>query len=510
MNAMHNLRLRGMRMLAGTSIAVAFILLLWSVYQGQILFGLAAMAVAAGPAVLALLGQADKASRIAMGVSLPIFAALALALARGSGWIMDMHMTFFAFLAILTVLADWRPILAATGVTAVHHLVLNFAAPAYVFTDGSDIARVLFHAVILLIEAGALIALCVQLEKLIVDRVELRAERDEAEEAMRAEREAENAKQQQVLGQLRERLSALADGKLRERIVEPFSAEYDGIRKALNDTCNELEQLVGAVVSTAESVARGAAEIRSASDDLADRTARDSSQIESITVTAHKLTGDLREAATMCDDTRTITHKVKQEVDEGQGVIDSVGEAMGRIEGSAEKIGDIVDIIDGIAFQTNLLALNAGVEAARAGESGKGFAVVASEVRALAQRSTEAASSIKELINQSSSDIGDGAKLVQQMGKLLTLVVEEFSTINERIDIIADRAGQSTEEFGSVSGAIDSLGMSMQQNAAMVEESNAAQHQLGTQASQLREWVSRFEYTDNEAFATSVDVRRAA
>ena len=496
MNDLQELRTGGMRLMSWVCIAMALMLLAWGLYEGKMVFPIAGLAMAGVPIYLGMTRRADTVARVAMGITVITYAVLFLAMGRGSPYIIDLHLPFFALMAMLAILADWRPILAASLVVAVHHLLLNFVAPAYMFPDGSDFGRLIFHCVVWIAETGALMALCMQLEKLIVGQAQTRAEAEAAEAAVAAEREAISAKQQTVLAQLSARLGALAEGRLSDRINVPFSAEYEPIRQALNATCNELEALVGAVVSTADSVARGTAEIRSASDDLADRTARDSSQIESITATAHKLTGDLKEASSLCDDTRTVTQRVKHEVDEGKGVIDSVSEAMGRIEGSAGKIGDIVDIIDGIAFQTNLLALNAGVEAARAGESGKGFAVVAHEVRALAQRSTEAASSIKALIAQSSSDIGDGAQLVEKMGGLLTLIVEQFSTINERIDEIAHRAGRNTEDFSTVSSAIDSLGFSMQQNAAMVEESNAAQHQLSTQAEQLRSLVAKFDYKE--------------
>lgn len=511
MNELNDLRLHGMRVLAGLAAAMALLLAGWSMIEGEIIFGIIGAAVAAGPVILAMSGRADPAARIAMGVSIPIFAALFLALARSSGWIIDMHMTFFAFLAIMAVLADWRPIVAATAVIAVHHVLLNFVAPLYIFPDGSDFLRVLFHAVVVVIESAALVMLCVQLEKLVIGQAREREEREETQAAAQAEREKLSAEQQFVLDHLRARLATLAEGGLKERIDDSFAPDYEAIREALNDTCNELEQLVGTVVATADSVAQGTTEIRSASDDLANRTTRDSSALEDIVVTSHKLTSEMKNAADLCDDTRQITRRVKNEVDEGKDVIDSVSEAMGRIKGSSGKIGEIVDLIEAIAFQTNLLALNAGVEAARAGEAGKGFAVVAHEVRELAQRSTDAASSIKDLVAKSDSDVGDGAELVEKMGGLLTMIVDEFDTINSRIDDIAQRTISTSGNFNQVSNAIDNLGTSMQQNAAMVEQSNAALHQLSSQAQELRQWADRFDCAaGGSVYAVSGEVRHAA
>lgn len=495
MKELHDLRLRGLRMLAVFGAAMAAVLLVWSIWIGDVVFGVVALAVAAGPACFAMIGRADVVARTATGATAPIFAALMLALARDTGWLIDMHMTFFAFLAMLAVLADWRAILAATVVTAVHHLSLNFLAPAFVFGEAtSDLWRVLFHALIVVIETAALVALCVQLEALIVGQAHERQVRAETEEAARAERERISREQKHVLEQLRSRLAALSNGSLKERIDEPFPEQYEAIRHALNETCGELEQLVGAVVETADGVARGSAEMRYASDDLAARTSRDSSAIENIEDLSRTLSSELTEASQMCADTHRITSEVKQEVDNGKDVIESVSGAMERIKGSAGKIGDIIDIIDSIAFQTNLLALNAGVEAARAGESGKGFAVVAHEVHALAQRATEAAASVKNLIAQSSTDVNEGAELVDRMGSLLTVIVKHFGTIDDNIREVAERAAGTTGSFGKVSGSIRELGVSMQQNAAMVEESNAAMHQLTSQSDVLRQLVQRFDH----------------
>ncbi|MEM7780115.1 MAG: methyl-accepting chemotaxis protein [Pseudomonadota bacterium] len=494
MNDLTAIRTSGIRYLAALCVVSFIITAVWGVVADQIIFGVIGFVIMIGPIFFALTGRTDAVARIAMGAIIPVYAALFVALASDTGWIIDMHMTFFAFLAITVVLADWRAILASTLVIAAHHLLLNFAAPVYVFASGPDIYRVLFHALIVVIESAALMSVCIGLERLMLGNAAEKAKREEVEAATQAEREELAQRQQHVLTSLRTRLSALAQGKLNARIDDPFSDEYEGIRKAVNETCHDLERLVAAVAMSSDAIAIGASEIRSASDDLATRTGRDSLRIEELANTSNELTEELREATMLCEETKAISQEIRGEVDKGKSVIGDVSDAMSRIEGLAGKIGDIIDLIEGIAFQTNLLALNAGVEAARAGESGKGFAVVASEVRALAQRSTEAASSIKTLISQSSSDIANGADLSQQMGGLLSLVVERFGNIDERINELASRSGRSTQKFSDVHQSIAAMGQSMQQNAAMSEQSNAAQNQLDERAAELRSMIERFEY----------------
>ena len=165
---------------------------------------------------------------------------------------------------------------------------------------------------------------------------------------------------------------------------------------------------------------------------------------------------------------------------------------MTAIEQSSTEIAQIVSIIDGIAFQTNLLALNAGVEAARAGEAGKGFAVVATEVRALAQRSADAAQEIKDLISASSAQVGTGVQLVGETGTVLRTIVERVSEIGSAISSIAAESANQVEELGTVGASFSRIDQVTQQNAAMVEESNAAAHSLLREAETLQDLVARF------------------
>jgi methyl-accepting chemotaxis protein len=178
---------------------------------------------------------------------------------------------------------------------------------------------------------------------------------------------------------------------------------------------------------------------------------------------------------------------------EGGIVVTRAVEAMGQIQKSSSEITSIIDVIDGIAFQTNLLALNAGVEAARAGESGKGFAVVANEVRALAQRSADAASDIKALIGASHASVAEGVALVDETGTVLTRIGERVAAINDRIAEIADSAQAQALRLQQVNQAVSDMDKMTQQNAAMVEQSNAAARSLADEANDLARLVEGFD-----------------
>lgn len=497
MNDLSTLRLRGVKIVAIISAASAVIALIASMYVGDTSFGIIGLALAVAPITFALQGKADRLARTTIGLTLPVFAALFLALARGSGWIIDMHMTFFAFLAVLAALADWRPVVAATAVTAIHHIALNFVAPLYVFPDGPDFERVLFHALVVLVEAGILIMLAIQLENLVVGLAKERNDRVEQERAAASQRERIAKEQKKVIEQLGDRLRQLASGTLSTRIESVFPAEYEEARSTLNQACEELEALVSTVAGAAKQVAEGSSELRAASDDLAIRTERQAAVVSDVNRTTNSLRDDLREGARMCEETRDATQRAKRNADKGLSTIDGAAQAMNRIKASSAKIEEIVTIIDAIAFQTNLLALNAGVEAARAGDAGRGFSVVAHEVRQLAQRSAESASSIKELISQSTAEVADGATRVNDMNEMLASLVKNFTDITGQIDGIAQQSERMLGGIVEISKAMSGLDGTMQQNAAMVEESNAASQELSARAGELAEIVSRFDFRDD-------------
>lgn len=495
------LRTTGMRVVGTLAGVIGALLAVWALATGAVLVALAAMVLLIAPLGFAWTGRADPLARLLLGVTYPLLAALLLAMASGTGWLIDLHMVFFAFLAVLAALADWRVIVAGTLVTALHHLALNFIAPALVFPDGADLMRVVFHAVIVLVEAAMLILLCRQFEALVCNLMEVRR----AEAALEIERSAERERladeQQTVLSGLSERLRKLAAGDLSSRLDAPFPGEYDRARALLNQSCAELDQLVGAVAQTAAQVATGAHELREASSDLAGKTEQQTAAIESAARTAGELLHDIGGQAGLWAATRSTALDAKSDADRGAAEIAAAAEAITRIEASSAEIGEMIGFIDTIAFQTNLLALNAGVEAARAGEAGKGFAVVAGEVRELAQRSAQSATAIKALVATSKDEIAVGVARVQQLVTLLASLVARFSDIAGHVDHIAQGSEGSLDAVRRINAAMGLLDRGMQQNAAMAEQTSAASVALLRSAEDLTGQVSRFRQQDSTADA---------
>lgn len=492
MDELNALRLNGVKLLAGLAGLTSAIIIIWSLIIGAPAVALGAGLLALMPAWLALNRRADALARLLIGITFPLLAALMLALASGSGWILDMHMVFFAFLAVLAAMADWRVIVAGTLTTAVHHLLLNFVAPAYVFPDGPDLLRVVFHAVIVLIEAAVLIILCQRFEELVIGLTAAEVAQAALDAERHAEREAIAGEQQMVLTGLSDRLQALAAGDLAARLNVPFPGEYDVARDMLNRSCAELEQLVGTVSATADRVANGAHELREASSDLATKTEHQTAAIENVARTANGLLSDVEAQAALWVNTRATALEAKSDADAGSAAISGAAEAMTRIETSSTQIGEMIAFIDTIAFQTNLLALNAGVEAARAGEAGKGFAVVANEVRELAQRSAQSATAIKDLVANSRSEVAIGVERVQQLVSLLASLVARFSQIAGQIDHIAQGSESALGAIREIDAAMAILDRGMQQNAAMGEQTSAASVELLRSADDLRHQVARF------------------
>jgi len=199
---------------------------------------------------------------------------------------------------------------------------------------------------------------------------------------------------------------------------------------------------------------------------------------------------------------RQVVATADEDARKSAGVVRQAVEAMNAIAKSSQQIGQIIGVIDEIAFQTNLLALNAGVEAARAGEAGRGFAVVASEVRALAQRSAEAAKEIKGLISDSSAQVGVGVELVAETGRSLGRIATQVAEINAAVSDIAVGAHEQSTAMQEINVAIEQMNLVTQQNAAMVEESTAAGHSLSEETSKLSQLMGQFRVGRVAAAAT--------
>ncbi|MCW1427553.1 methyl-accepting chemotaxis protein [Novosphingobium sp. JCM 18896] len=287
-------------------------------------------------------------------------------------------------------------------------------------------------------------------------------------------------------------LKKLSQNQLDFQLTEPFPSAYEELRKDFNAAVSSLAGTMQSVRASASSVHNGATEIRSASDDLANRNERQAANLEEAASAMNQVTDNIKltaERATVVQRTISATH---QEATEGGKVVARATTAMGAIEKSAQEIGQIISVIDSIAFQTNLLALNAGVEAARAGDAGKGFAVVANEVRLLAQRSADAAKDIKELITASTRQVEDGVTLVAETGALLEKILGGVGDITGLMTEIADNANAQSLNLQQINTTVSEMDRMTQQNAAMVEQSTAASRSLADEANELTALVSRF------------------
>ncbi|PXW73396.1 methyl-accepting chemotaxis protein [Blastomonas natatoria] len=296
-----------------------------------------------------------------------------------------------------------------------------------------------------------------------------------------------------VVRELTMGLEALASRNLAYRIAAAFPPEFEPLRISFNSATETLCSVVTRTASSASNVLNGSAEIRSASGDLAQRTEQQAANIEESAAAMREVTGMVQQTAKNAFDVGQQVSDAHGSATEGGIVVTRAVEAMGHIQKSANEITSIIDVIDGIAFQTNLLALNAGVEAARAGESGKGFAVVANEVRALAQRSADAASDIKALIGASHASVAEGVALVDETGTVLMRIGERVAAINDRIAEIADSAQAQALRLQQVNQAVSDMDKMTQQNAAMVEQSNAAARSLADEANDLARLVEGFD-----------------
>ncbi|MGI1663587.1 methyl-accepting chemotaxis protein [Palleronia sp. KMU-117] len=300
------------------------------------------------------------------------------------------------------------------------------------------------------------------------------------------------AEQREVVDALRAALARLSEGDLGVTIDTPFSADYDQLRHDFNRAAGTLETAIQAVADHARSILGEAAEITSAADDLSRRTEHQAATLEQTAAAVAQLTASVGSAADGARKADEVVADARRRAEDSGGVVEQAVTAMGEIEASSARISKIIGVIDDIAFQTNLLALNAGVEAARAGDAGRGFAVVASEVRALAQRSSDAAREINELISASGQNVGRGVALVGDAGAALKRIVASVGDISAHVSTIAASAQEQSAGLGQINAAMSQLDQVTQQNAAMFEETTAASHALAREAETLTATTARF------------------
>ena len=300
-----------------------------------------------------------------------------------------------------------------------------------------------------------------------------------------------------AVNEIKRILLQLAEGDLTTKVEVEFEGEFQEIGDALSMFISNLCEMISEIRSAADLINTAATEIAQGNADLSSRTEEQASSLEETASSMEELTGTVKLNSENANQANNLASQASTIAVDGGGLISKVVETMGSINESAQKISDIIGVIDGIAFQTNILALNAAVEAARAGEQGRGFAVVASEVRSLAQRSADAAKDIKSLISDSVNKIENGNELVTQSGKTMDEIVTAIKRVN---DIMAEIAAASSEQasgIDEVSKAVSQMDEVTQQNAALVEEAAAAAESLQAQSENMASQIAAFKLDDS-------------
>ncbi|RZJ31062.1 MAG: PAS domain S-box protein [Brevundimonas sp.] len=329
--------------------------------------------------------------------------------------------------------------------------------------------------------------------KFATDVTAAEIEREQRAEADRREAEI----QTRVVDDTGRGLAAMAAGDLSCRITSDFPGRYAPLRENFNAAMGAMDEAMDVIRANAGTMQSGASEISHAAEDLSRRTERQAASLEETAAALDQITATVRKTAENALSADTVVGQARAQAQDGGEVVQRAVTAMGEIERSSDQIGQIIGVIDEIAFQTNLLALNAGVEAARAGDAGRGFAVVASEVRALAQRSADSAREIKTLISASGAQVKDGVVLVRQSGEALTGIVSRIGEITGLMGEIRASTQEQASGLAQVNTAVNDMDQVTQQNAAMVEESTAASLNLNREAAALADLVGRFQVSND-------------
>ncbi|NBB52638.1 HAMP domain-containing protein [Rhizobium sp. CRIBSB] len=362
-------------------------------------------------------------------------------------------------------------------------------------------------------EIGGMAQTLVVLRDSVRERIDLRDREVQQQASLNGERERNelnlrtaSERQNHAISSLGSALERLAEGDLTVQIGV-IGSDYEKLRDDFNRAVESLGSVIAAINQTSDIVTSSAGNISEATNNLSKRTEQQAAALEETAAALDEITATVRTAAERANEARQMVAETKSSANRSGAIVRNAVDAMGRIEGSSQKISQIISVIDEIAFQTNLLALNAGVEAARAGEAGRGFAVVAQEVRELAQRSANAAKEIKTLISASAAEVDTGVGLVRSTGEALVEIEALVNRVNESVNTIATAAKEQATGLAEINTSVNHMDQMTQQNAAMVEETSAAGQSLAEESYNLRQLLSRLKVNAQQARAGH---RRAA
>ena len=421
-----------------------------------------ALILAGGASLAVKLQPGSAAARHCVGVALMGLVSLMVFAFEGHGWQIDMHMYFFAALAMLTAFCDWRTLLLAAGTVAVHHLLLNVLYPAAVFPGGAALGRVLLHAAIVVAEVGVLCWVSWRLSLAF----------DHSEEALRGMAEAQSATE-----------AATAE---RERTAAAERAKRQALRA---DLAQRFQDRVGSIVANLSGVAqttrqsalevdRRLEEVGSRLSTVLDRTGKVVAEVDQVAGSADELIGSVTEVNRHIRESTTLAGNAVEEVQRTNATVESLAQA-------AHRIGDVVNLIQDIAAQTNLLALNATIEAARAGDAGKGFAVVAGEVKHLASQTARATEEIGAQIAEIQSVTGGAVQAIRDIGATIERIEQAIATI-------ATASERQTSSIDTISrsarvavGAVEEVGSNIGEVTGFTESLAAISTRQTEQASSM-------------------------
>lgn len=472
----------------------------------------------------------------------------------GHAWQLDSHMLFFAVLAATVGMGSVHAIVAAVAVIAAHHAGFGLMLPSLVYPSADileNLERSAFHALIVIIEAAALIAAVTTRQNLLFKQAEAaqalkdaitqangarddalaaqkdaeaaveRSEHDRrtADEALQASRDAQEARlssearlreeekhqrdsieiaskaQREVVEALRGALTSLQKGDLTRRLTTPFAREYEDLRHAFNAAMNGIDLALSEIVLGADGFKTKSASLGVAAQDLSRSGASQVETLEESKQSAKSLAATIVRMTKILGDANKEADAARANAGKSEKVTALASQSMQEIEKSSREMAKIVSVIDEIAFQTNLLALNAGVEAARAGEAGRGFAVVASEVRALAQRSSTSASDIRDLIDRSNRHVTEGATRMSDTVLSLKDVVDAIQSIAQQMDMITEGTQEQDQRVRAINMSVDSVCQMTQQNMVIFETAATSSADLSGGAQALASLTAKFRIT---------------